>query len=489
MNFPNLKMALMVSELSPYAQSGGLAQMVASLGKALHQSGARPAFFLPNYSQIILKNYEILEPTWQVIVGNKYYKAGFWRTITNSGIPVYLLDIPDYFNRKGLYGESGTDYPDNAARFIAFSRGCLEGMKALNLEFDILHVHDWQAAMIPFYLRSHYAADPFFSRTSTLLTIHNLSYQGFFPADQFALTGLDKKFFHMNFLEFYGGINFLKGGILAADFLTTVSPTYAQEVLSSEFGCELEGVLAQRKERFFGILNGIDYHQWNPTEDPYLAYRYGDENLENKTKNKWTLQKELGLEVNNKAPLIAMVTRLVEQKGIDLVLSLLPEFTSQKIQLAILGSGAPSIENRLKELAGKYNRTLALRLGFDVALSHRITAGADFILVPSLFEPCGFNQMFGMRYGTVPIVRATGGLRDTVVDFTEAPDTGTGFCFEKPEPQALWDAIARAIEAYRKPALFKRLQIRGMARNYSWDQSAREYMDLYQKALLERHEF
>lgn len=477
-----LNIALIVSELFPYAQTGGLGQMAASLGEALQALGARPHFFLPKYAEINILHFKALAPAVNIPLGPTAYPARFLRGRTESGIPVFLLDLPEFFHRKGLYGEGGADFPDNAARFIAFSRGCLEGLKALNLKMDVLHVHDWQTALVPIFLRTHYAGDPFYSNLGSLLTIHNLSYQGIFPPDQFPLTGLDWKYFRMELLEFFGNMNFLKGGIVAADYLTTVSPSYAGEILSPEFGCGLDTVLARRKDRLRGVLNGIDDKLWNPETDALLHRRYGSNSLKDKNQNKMALQREMGLEARAEIPLMAMVTRLVDQKGIDWVEALVPHLAQHKIQLAVLGSGTGETESRLEALSAKFRKTFSLALGFDVALSHRMTAGADFMLVPSRFEPCGYNQLFGQRYGTVPIVRQTGGLKDSVTDYTQNPGQGTGFCFKATTADALWEAIQRAVRVFKNRPLFREIQKRGMARDFSWTRSAQVYLELYQKA-------
>ena len=477
--------ALISPEFYPLAQTGGLANMVAGLAEALHRLGKRPLVFLPNYQCIDIKN-EILPEQWQVPLENKTFGARFRFGRLPSGIPVYLLDIPEFFDRRGLYGESGTDYPDNASRFIAFAKGVLAGMKTLNLKVQVLHVHDWQAAMVPFLLRTQYAGDDFFAKSATLLTLHNLSYQGVFPPQSFPLLGVDPKYFHMNFLEFYGNVNFLKGGMVSSDLLTTVSPSYAEEILHASWGCGLEGVLKTREKDLFGILNGIDENLWNPATDPFLPFPYDTGHLDKKVRNKQALQEELGLSAAPNRPLFTMVTRLVEQKGIDLLWPLLSQLAKRQLQLAILGSGSPDLEKALSAWSQKIPRAFSLTLAYDTALSHRLTAGADFMLVPSRFEPCGYNQMFAQRYGTVPIVSSTGGLKDTVVEDSLDLGKETGFLFSGRNGDGLLPAVDRALKVYSRPQVFQRIQSNGMKRDFSWNRSARSYVKLYQEAIRRR---
>lgn len=479
--------ALITPEFYPLAQTGGLANMVAGLAEALHRLGKRPLVFLPNYQCISIKN-EILPEHWQVPLENKSYRAHFCFGRLPSGIPVYLLDIPEFFNRRGLYGESGTDYPDNASRFVAFAKGVLAGIRALDLRAKVLHVHDWQAALVPFLLRTQYADDDFFAKTASLLTLHNMSYQGIFPAHSFPLLGIDPKYFHMDFLEFYGKLNFLKGGLISSDLLTTVSPSYAGEILQAPWGCGLEGVLKNREKDLYGILNGIDEDLWNPATDTFLPFPYEKDHLELKVRNKEALQAELGLRIDPSRPLFTMVTRLVEQKGIDLLWPLLSQLNKRKLQLAILGSGSPDWERDLLAWSQKIPQAFSLSLAYDTALSHRMTAGADFMLVPSRFEPCGYNQMFAQRYGTVPIVSSTGGLKDTVVEDPLDHAKNTGFLFTGQDGDGLLQAVERALDVYRRPQDFQRLQINGMIRDFSWNRSAHSYVELYQKALRRRRD-
>lgn len=478
-----LRVALIAPELRPFAQTGGLANMLASLSGALHDRGTSLGIFLPKYRMIPTNGFRASPRAWNISVGSRNFACRFWQGATPQGVPLYLLDIPELFDRPGLFGEGGRDYPDNGLRFTAFCRGVLEGMKAERLSWDILHLHDWQTALIPFYLKTLYQGDPHFAQTRSLFTIHNLSYQGIFPAEQYPLTGLPPQYFHFQALEFFGNVNFMKAGLVGADILTTVSPSYAQEVLTPELGCGLEGVLQERKGRFFGILNGIDPKEWNPQTDPYLRANYSEKTLPAKIKGKLALQRELGLEINGKYPLFGKVNRLVTQKGIDLIIPLLEKLLDLKLQIAILGDGDPDFQKILLDFGEKYPGKMAVKIGFDYGLSHRIIAGSDFILVPSLFEPCGYNQMFGQRYGAIPIARSTGGLRDTITDFSTDPDHGSGFLFQEPSPQALFQAMEGARTLYAKVRKFRALQRRVMGLDHSWGRSARLYEKLYRQAL------
>jgi len=440
-----MHIALVSSEIAPFAKTGGLGDMVGSLGPALKSMGMDPMFILPRY-----RNVESRE----------------------VGVTPYFIDLPAFFDRPGVYGEGGKDYADNAARFTSFCRAALDGLKKLSHPIDILHVHDWQTAMIPVYLKTIYRQDPVFRETRTVLTLHNLGYQGIFPAEGDL----------PSYLEFYGRMNFLKAGILAADTVTTVSPTYAREALTPEFGCGLEGVLKECPS-FQGILNGIDTDQWNPETDPHLPARYSIQDVDGKRDCKKKLQREMGLPERADVPLFGMVSRLVEQKGVDILLEAWKVLGMEDMQWVFLGTGDPRFEKELERMAKADPSRAAVRIEFDTPLSHRITAGCDFILMPSRYEPCGYNQMYAQRYGTIPIVRATGGLKDTVTDVLQPPEAGTGIVFADATAEALHRAVLRALDIYRQEGAWSSLRRRAMDRDFSWQSSGDAYRRLYERAL------
>lgn len=474
------KVALISSEAVPWAKTGGLGDMAGSL--AVHLSGLGHGVFL------ILPKYRWISPaalrprgTFAVSRVDEDQPVTLWEGDAPKGGRVFFLDMPAFFDRPSLYGDGINDYRDNAARFAAFSRGCLEALKALDIRPDILHANDWQGALVPFLLKTEYARDPFFQNARSVLTLHNLGYQGLFPREDLSSAGLEERFFDPRLLEFHGRINFLKAGILAADAITTVSPAYAREILTPEFGCGLEGVLQERDGTLAGLLNGIDTREWDPAADPHIAAAYTAENPEGKKLCKRALQRELGLPELGDVPLLSLIGRLVPQKGIDLAIRAAENPDAPRAQWVFLGQGDPSLEESLRRLAASHPDRVAVRTAFDLPLSHRITAGADILLMPSRYEPCGYNQMYAQRYGTVPVVRSVGGLRDTVDDCEG--DHGTGFVFEGATAGALAAAIERALAWFRRPVAWKSLQRRAMARDFSWGRSAGAYEALYEKTL------
>ncbi|HSA59611.1 MAG TPA: glycogen synthase GlgA [bacterium] len=474
------KIALISSEAVPWAKTGGLGDMVGSLGRHLSGLGHGVILILPKYRWI---SPAALRPrgTLTLSMADKVQPVTLWEGGAPEGGLVLFLDMPAFFGRPSLYGDGIKDYPDNAERFAAFSLGSLEALKSLNIRPDVLHANDWQGALVPFLLKTTYARDPFFQDARSVLTLHNLGYQGLFPREVLRRTGLDERFFTPRLLEFHGLVNFLKAGIVAADGLTTVSPAYAREILTPEFGCGLEGVLRERDGALAGILNGIDTGTWNSAADPHIAAPYATGNLEGKDVCKRSLQRELGLPELGDVPLLAVIGRLVPQKGIDLAIQVAENPDTPEAQWVFLGRGDPALEESLRRLAAGRPDRVAVRTVFDSPLSHRITAGADLLLMPSRYEPCGYNQMYAQRYGTIPVVRSVGGLRDTVDDCEG--DHGTGFVFEGATADALAAAIERAIAWFRRPGDWKRLQRRAMSRDFSWDLPAGAYETLYEKTL------
>jgi starch synthase len=402
---------------------------------------------------------------------------------------VYLVQQDDYYDRDELYRQDGDDYPDNSERFIFFSRAVLEAIRLLELDVDVVHAHDWQTGLVPAYLKIEYRAVPRYEHVGTLFTIHNIAYQGHFWHWDMLLTGLDWKYFNWRQMEYFGKLNLLKTGIVFADSISTVSPRYAQEIQTSEeFGRGLESVLQHRRDVLFGILNGIDANLWNPAADPHLATHYTTQTVaRGKAVCKTAIQRELGLPLQPATPLIGMIGRLDDQKGLHLAGKVIPEWAVQSdAQWAILGKGEPKYHDLFSDLARRFPEKVAVRLEISETLAHRIEAGADIFLMPSRFEPCGLNQMYSLRYGTVPVVRETGGLADTIVDANDqtlAAGTANGFSFREDNADALSETLRRACAAYRRPEVWSRLIATGMSQDWSWPRSAKEYVKLYEKTL------
>ncbi len=478
----NIVMA--ASEVAPFAKTGGLADVVGAVPKSLAAFGQTVSVFMPLYS-MVRKNCAAMtdtRTTVTVTVGDKTVSARIHKAfLPGSPVPVYLVENDDYYQREGLYGKGGADYPDNSERFIFFSRAVLEAISALRIPCNVIHCHDWQTALIPVYLKTIYRDTPGLSGVGTLLTIHNLAYQGLFWHWDMRLTGLDWSLFNWKELEFFGKVNFLKGGLVFAEVVNTVSETYAREIQTSEYGCGLEGVLRDRRQDLYGVTNGIDYAVWNPATDPLIPSRYDVKKLGGKAVCKKFLQRKCGLPAR-KTPLIGMVSRLIDQKGFDLVAETMGDLLSNEIQLVILGTGEPKYHDLLNRLARNYPDRMSVTLGFDNQLAHEIEAGADLFLMPSRFEPCGLNQLYSLKYGTAPIVRRTGGLADTVVDTTPetlADGTATGFAFEKYAAADLLATIKRALAVYADRKTWLKIMRTGMMQNWSWDESARKYVALY----------
>jgi starch synthase len=402
---------------------------------------------------------------------------------------LFAIRHDPFFNRSGLYQEKGKDYPDNLERFALFSRAVLELLLAFSRREgwtpDVLHVHDWQTALCPVYLRTLYAARPELASIGTLFTVHNMGFQGLFPRVDYPKTGLGPEWYTPKYLEFHGRVNLMKGGLVFADYLSTVSPTYGREIQTPEFGFGLEGVVKERADRLVGIVNGIDTEFWNPATDPSLPYRYTVADLTGKRGDKIELQREMNLPVRE-VPLLVVISRLTLQKGLDLVAEVLPDLAARDVQVLILGTGEASFEARFSALQARFPDKVAVRLGFDEQLAHRIQAGGDMLLMPSRYEPCGLSQLYSLRYGTVPIVRRTGGLADTVVPYSpQAVREGraTGFLFGEATPQALLTTALQALRAYADRSEWERIMRAGMTTDVSWSRSARAYVDAYRKVV------
>jgi starch synthase len=472
------------SEVAPFAKTGGLADVCEALPKALVSLGVQSTLVLPYY-RIVKEgkwNLEKMITDLPVRLGDAEIKANILQGQLNGEIPVFFVQCDEFFDRDYLYGTPKGDYEDNAQRFAFFSRAVLALSAALDQQWDVIHCHDWQTALIPVYLKTTFSDHPFFSKTKSLLTIHNLGYQGIFPSEIFPLLGLPPHLFSMEWMEFWGKVNFLKGGIVFADQLTTVSPTYAREIQTSEFGYGLEGVLKDQAAKLIGILNGVDYAQWNPADDSHLPANYVPDDLKGKKVCKEKLLRRCGLSPDlMDKPLLGMISRLAGQKGVDILSQVVERMMTEGNGLVILGAGEEKYERLLTKMAKKYPKQMSITVAFDERLAHQIEAGCDIYLMPSLYEPCGLNQMYSLKYGTLPVVRKTGGLADTVVEVNVKKRKGTGFLFSAYDPDALWKAIEKALACFADKELWAQLIQQTMAQDFSWSRSAGEYLRLYQR--------
>ncbi len=482
-----MKILLASSEVHPYSKTGGLGDMVGALGKALARDGHQVGIATPLYlgTRERFPGLTRLDLPLDFPLGVRREHGEVWTLESVPGLTIYFVDQPQFFQRSTLYQKDGADYPDNAERFLFFSKAIAH--LALHLPGgrpEALHLHDWQTGFAALFLAHHFrvTGQGNGARPRICMTIHNLAYQGVFPASQYALTNLPWDYFTTAGVEFYGQVNCLKAGITQADVVTTVSPRYAREITTTEFGCGLDGLLRSRQDRLFGILNGVDYDDWKTEGNPFLPHAYSANDLSGKLANKLALQAELGLNPDPSVPLFGSITRLVEQKGIDIMLGALEEMLSANLQFVQLGNGAPAFQTACQELARRFPGRAVMRYGFDEPLSHRIEAGADFFVMPSRFEPCGLNQMYSLRYGTIPIARATGGLDDTVIDVKEDLERANGIKFQEYSSRALAKGIHKALALYAEPELLNRYRLNGMAADFSWRRTAKEFFKVYQRA-------
>jgi starch synthase len=477
-----MRILMASSEVHPYSKTGGLGDMVAGLAKTLAKQGHHVGIVTPLYRGIREKHSDIRRVDWQMSVqlGKRKVAGELWVQEPMPGLTLYFVGQPEFFNRQGIYSEGGSDYGDNAERFIFFSKAVLHLARYLPWRPEVIHVHDWQVGMVPLLLRHERQASGWQSPPPVMLTIHNLAYQGTFAATAFQLTNLPLPQFNIHTAEFYGAMDCLKAGIATADVITTVSPRYAREITTEEFGCGLDGLLRERIKALHGVLNGVDYEEWNPGADAHLSANYSVKALAGKQQVKAALQGEVGLPGRPNVPLFGTITRLAEQKGVDLLVPALDEMLAQnEMQFVLLGSGEQRYERALHNLEKKHPGKVAIRIGYNHALSHRIEAACDFYLMPSRFEPCGLNQLYSLRYGTIPVVRAVGGLDDSVVDAQESAQQATGIKFAEYSPAALAHAIRKALALYAAPAAFERFRLNAMAADFSWDQTAKRYLELY----------
>lgn len=484
---PALKVLMVASEAAPFAKTGGLADVVGSLPPALVRLGHDVRLVLPWYRSVrqVTGSLRAGRHKLSVPMGGRVFQVGY-RSIEHQGVLIYFIDAPECFDRAGLYGEQGRDYPDNAERFGLLCRAALELTRALAFSPQVIHAHDWQAGLVPVYQHRLLWRDPLFASSGSLFTIHNLGYQGVFPLDTARFLDLDPALLSVEGLEYHGQLSLLKGGIGFADQINTVSPTYCREIQTPQQGMGLDGLLRARGDRLHGILNGLDDQLWTPAGDRALASVYSPQALAGKAACKTALQQELGLQLAPQTPLVAMVTRLDSQKGIELVLESWDRIMARNLQLVILGTGNPDFERRLTAAARYYPQQVSVLLRFDDDLSRRIYAGSDLFLMPSRYEPCGLGQLIALRYGAVPLVHATGGLADTVVDPQDAVDRANGFIFREYRHSSLLDGLDRALTAFAETNSWQQLMRRGMTQDFTWSRAAGEYVDLYRLCTKDR---
>lgn len=495
-----LKILIATPEVVPFAKTGGLADVTGSLPKALSKLGHKVKVIVPKYKMVDETAFNLQEVNIkfpEIPLGEKKEKIKLKSCqLSDSKVEYLFIVCEKYYERDELYKDKSTgfDYVDNDERFILFSRGSLEVLKTLNWRPDIIHANDWQSALIPAYLKTYYAGDPFFAGTTTAFTIHNLAYQGNFPKDAFDKIGVAKDLFYPTSpFEFWGNVNFLKVGISYADVLSTVSERYAVEIQSSsEFGYGLEGVLRTRNADLYGIVNGVDYEEWSPEKDKFIPYHYSMEDLSGKEKNKTVLLEKCNLpqatggglsRAKKDVPLIGIISRLADQKGFDILSEVSDKLLSLDLKMVLLGTGDEKYHQLFKQMAKKYPEKISVNLRFDDPLAHLIEAGADMFLMPSRYEPCGLNQLYSLKYGTVPIVRETGGLADTIQDYSPDTGEGTGFVFKHYDADELLKVVKRAIRVYQNKDAWTKLAKNGMQKDFSWQASAKKYEELYQKAL------
>lgn len=478
-----MKVLIASSELHPYSKTGGLADMVGALAKFLAQAGQHVGVVTPLYQGIRARfpDLEQLDFELDLPVGNRRVLGKVWAARPNHRLTIYFIDQPDFYDRRGIYQEEGRDYPDNLERFLYFSKAVVNLARYLPWRPDVVHSHDWQTGFVPLMILHQRMRDGWKQAPGSVFTVHNLAYQGHASAADFRLTNLPWDYFSPDGVEFYGGMNCLKAGLVYADQLTTVSPSYAREITTPELGCGLDGVLRMREGqgRLHGILNGVDYSEWNTETNPHLRFPYSSDALAGKAAEKERLQVDLGLEVRPDVPLFGNISRLVEQKGTDLLLDALELMNGRSFQFVQLGTGEPNFEKALLDLAWRKPKQVAVTIGYDAGLAHRIEAACDFYLMPSRFEPCGLNQLYSLRYGAVPIVRATGGLADSVVDVREDPNRADGIKFHKPAAEALAKGIEKALTLYSEPPLLAHYRRNGMSVDFSWKETVQRYLNLY----------
>jgi starch synthase len=481
-----MHVAFVASECVPFSKTGGLADVVGALPRALAASGHQVSVYLPRYRQTKLTNPQTVVRSITVPFDDRYRFCSVVTEGNHSGIDFYFVDYPPYFDRDALYGTPSGDYPDNAERFALFSRAVLEASKILGAP-NIFHCHDWQAALVPVLLRTQYVEDPAFREVGTVFTIHNMGYQGLFPPDILPLLMLPWDLFTITRMEFFGNVNFLKGALVESDYVTTVSRKYSQEIQTTEYGFGLEGVLRDRAATVTGILNGVDYDEWSPQKDKFIAAKYSPQDLSGKAKCKLDLLEAFGVTgADPRLPVIGIVSRFAAQKGFDLISQIADRLAREEMIVVALGAGDKQYEEMFQRLHKQFPQKIAVKVAYDNAIAHKIEAGSDMFLMPSKYEPCGLNQIYSLKYGTVPIVRATGGLDDTIEPWDPRTGKGTGFKFTEYKGEALLLTIREALRAFRDQSSWQTLMRNGMNKDFSWNASAKEYARVYDRVRLMR---
>jgi starch synthase len=476
-----MQVAFVASEGVPFSKTGGLADVVGALPRALASLGHQVCLYLPRYRQTKLADPATVVRSITIPFDDKYRFASIVGGVSHGGVKVYFVECPEYFDRDALYGTPAGDYPDNAERFALFSRAVLEASKILGVP-QVFHCHDWQSALVPVLLRTIYAEDPAFRDVATVFTIHNMGYQGLFPPDILPLLMLPWDLFTMSKMEFFGQVNFLKGALTYSDFITTVSRKYSQEIQTSEYGFGLEGVLRDRASTVTGILNGVDYDEWSPQTDKFTAAKFSPQDLAAKARCKQDLLAAFGVtKADPKLPVIGIVSRFAAQKGFDLIAQIADRLAREELIIIALGAGDKTYEEMFLRLNRQFPHKIAVKVAYDNAIAHKIEAGADMFLMPSRYEPCGLNQIYSLKYGTVPIVRATGGLDDTIEPWDARSGKGTGFKFTEYNGESLLLTIKQALQAFRDQTSWQVLMRNGMGKDFSWNASAREYGKIYDK--------
>jgi starch synthase len=476
-----LHVGFVTSELAPYVKTGGLADISAALPKALAKAGHKVTVFVPRYGAIPFPPGEFAGSI-HVPVDDVHRSAGFYRASFGRGLTVVFVEHPPFFERPFLYGSREGEYGDNRLRYAFFSRAAIEYFRSRGERPDVFHANDWHTGLLPVYLKSFYWNDPTLYRSPTVFTIHNVAYQGNFGADTVDILGLP---WHLgrDALAYNGGVSYLKGGVLFSEGLNAVSPQYAREIQGPEMGYGFDPILRSRGQDLAGILNGVDYDEWDPRVDTHIARSYSAQDLSGKAECKADLLQAFGLPAEPDLPVVGIVSRLVYQKGYDIVVRAWYDLLQRPMRMVVLGTGEPEVQDGFRAMAARAPDRVAVRVGYDEALSHKVIAGSDMFLMPSRFEPCGLTQMYSLRYGTVPVVRATGGLVDTVEPWDPATRKGTGFRFDHADGTGMMWALDEALAAYQDGESWPRLMKNGMAKDFSWTRSAREYVDLYRRAM------
>ena len=481
-----LRILFVTPEAVPFAKTGGLADVAGALPKFLQSLGCELILVMPYYRMVKNSGFPIqyLGEGIEVPIGDELLRADIYQGQLNQNIPVYFISRDEFFDREYLYSTSKGDYFDNAERFIFFSKAALSFCRHIGFTPEIIHHHEWQTGLIPAYLKSIYQNDPFLSHAAVVFTLHNIAYQGIFRREKFCLTGLPMEMYNPEGIEFWERINLMKAGIVYADVINTVSQKYSEEIQTPEYGYGLEGILRKRRANLYGILNGVDYQDWDPSHDPHLVARYDRNDASGKKECKRDLLKEFGLPLSlEKVPLFGMISRLADQKGFDLLAEIIDELFNFDVGFVLLGTGEQKYHDLFQQIAQKYPQKAGIRIAYDDRLAHKIEAGSDLFLMPSKYEPCGLNQIYSLKYGTIPVVRATGGLDDTITNYDPSTGEGNGFKFIRYDAKEFLNQIKLAISFYSKPGHWGKILRNAMTSNFSWQRSAEFYLQLYQKAL------